>query len=126
MQGNEKADQLMIPVSRAIERHVKDRDAKTEIYNRAYEALMISMDVIDTSAKVTAKQIAENAKNLQRAERAESIIRGMFPMWIAAMSYCEHGRAASLDRMRNYYNGRDNPLTGDELHYLFSMKDKKK
>jgi len=62
---------------------------------------------------------------LARAEQAEAIIRGMFPLWIAAMSYAEHGRAADLDRIRNYYNGRDNPLTGEQLHYLFSMEDKK-
>jgi L-amino acid N-acyltransferase YncA len=37
----------MRPVRAAIERHVKDSDAITEIYNRAYEALMISMDVKD-------------------------------------------------------------------------------
>ncbi|MEN6620364.1 MAG: hypothetical protein ABFD50_02280 [Smithella sp.] len=54
----------------------------------------------------------------------EGIIRGMFPLWIAAMSYAEHGRAADLDRIRNYYNGRDNPLTSDQLHYLFSMENK--
>jgi len=62
---------------------------------------------------------------LARAEQAEAIIRGMFPLWIAAMSYAEHGRAADLDRIRNYYNGRDNPLTGEQLHYLFSIEDKK-
>ncbi len=61
---------------------------------------------------------------LARAEQAEAIIRGMFPLWIAAMSYAEHGRAADLDRIRNYYNGRDNPLTSDQLHYLFSMENK--
>ena len=56
-----------------------------------------------------------------RAENAEAIIRGMFPLWIAAMSYGEHGRAADLDRIRNYYNGRDNPLTGEQIKILFSM-----
>jgi hypothetical protein len=62
---------------------------------------------------------------LARAEKAEDIIHGMFPLWIAAMSYAEHGRAADLDRIRNYYNGRDNPLTSEQLHYLFSIEDKK-
>jgi len=70
MQGDPRVDRLMYPVELAIKRHVKDSDAITEIYNRAYEAIMNSMDVIDTSAKVAAKQIAENAKNLQRAEKA--------------------------------------------------------
>lgn len=72
MQGDPKIDILMRPVRAAIERHVKGRAAVTDIYNRAYEAIMNSMDVIDTSAKVAAKQIAESAKNLQRAEKAEA------------------------------------------------------
>lgn len=45
MQGDPKVDELMRPVLVAIERHVKDREAATEIYNRAYEAVMNSMDV---------------------------------------------------------------------------------
>lgn len=72
MQGDPKVDELMRPVLAAIKRHVKNSDAITDIYNRAYEAVMNSMDVIDTSAKVAAKQIAESAKNLQRAEAAEA------------------------------------------------------
>ena len=45
MEGNSNIDALMMPVLDAINRHVKDRDAKTDIYNRAYEAIIISMDV---------------------------------------------------------------------------------
>ena len=71
MEGDSRIDELMQPVRTAIERHVKDRSAIAEIYNRAYEAVMNSMDALDTSAKVTAKQIAENSKNLQRAKKAE-------------------------------------------------------
>ena len=44
MEGNKRVDELMLPVLNAINRHVKDRDAKTDIYNRAYEALLISME----------------------------------------------------------------------------------
>ena len=58
----------------------------------------------------------------ERAEKAEAIIDGMFPMWIAAMSFAEHGRAADLDRIRNYYNGRDNPLTSEQLRALFEIQ----
>lgn len=47
MQGDAKVDELMRPVHAAIKRHVKDGDAVTEIYNRAYEAVMNSMDVKD-------------------------------------------------------------------------------
>lgn len=47
MQGDKRVDELMLPVLNAINRHVKDGDAKTDIYNRAYEALLISMDVKD-------------------------------------------------------------------------------
>lgn len=45
MEGTPQIDILMIPVMKAIKKHVKDRDAQTEIYNRAYEAVMISVDV---------------------------------------------------------------------------------
>ena len=72
MQGDKRIDELMIPVLNAINRHVKDGDAKTDIYNRAYEAVMEVQDALNVSAAVTAKQIAENAKNLQRAEAAEA------------------------------------------------------
>ena len=72
MEGDSRIDELMQPVRTAIERHVKDRSAIAEIYNRAYEAVMNSMDALDTSAKVTAKQIAENSKNLQRAKKADA------------------------------------------------------
>ena len=44
MEGNKRVDELMLPVLNAINRHVKDREAKTDIYNRAYEALLISME----------------------------------------------------------------------------------
>ena len=44
MEGNENIDALMMPVLDAIRRHVKDKDAITDIYNRAYEALLISME----------------------------------------------------------------------------------
>lgn len=58
---------------------------------------------------------------LARAEKAEAVINGMYPMWISAMSYCEHGHASDLDRMINYYKGRDNPLTSEQVKYLFSL-----
>ncbi len=44
MQGDKRIDELMLPVLNAINRHVKDGDAKTDIYNRAYEAIIISME----------------------------------------------------------------------------------
>lgn len=60
-----------------------------------------------------------------RAEAAEKVIRGMYPLWIAAMSYGEHGRAADLDRIRNYYSGRDNPMTNEDVHLMFSLIQEK-
>ena len=47
MEGDERIDVLMIPVLASIKRNVKDKDAVTEIYNRAYEAIMNGMDVKD-------------------------------------------------------------------------------
>jgi len=72
MQGDPRVDRLIYPVELAIRRHVKDSDAITDIYNRAYEALMEVTEALDVSAKVTAKQIAKSAFDLQRAERAEA------------------------------------------------------
>lgn len=49
MEGDKRIDELMLPVLNSINRHVKDRDAKTDIYNRAYEAVINSIDVnVDT------------------------------------------------------------------------------
>lgn len=67
MQGDPKVDELMRPVRAAIERHVKDRDAKTEIYNRAYEAVMNSMGVNDAEV---ARLTAENAQLRARLDVA--------------------------------------------------------
>ena len=50
MEGNLQIDVLMIPVMKAIKKHVKDSDAQTETYNRAYEAIQISMDVTPKEA----------------------------------------------------------------------------
>lgn len=50
MEGTPQIDILIIPVMKAIKKHVKDRDAQTEIYNRAYEAIQISMDVTPKEA----------------------------------------------------------------------------
>lgn len=49
MEGNENIDALMMPVLDAIRRHVKDKDAITDIYNRAYEAIQNSMGVNEPS-----------------------------------------------------------------------------
>lgn len=48
MQGDPVIDKLMQPVITALMRHGIKGDAKTDIYNRAYEAIMNSMDVMDT------------------------------------------------------------------------------
>ncbi len=52
MEGNEAIDRLMMPVLDAIKRHIKDKEAITDIYNRAYEAVMESMDAKE-EARVT-------------------------------------------------------------------------
>lgn len=49
MEGDPRIDKLMWPVLTAIKRHIKDKDAETEIYNRAYEAIMISMEANEPS-----------------------------------------------------------------------------
>lgn len=68
MQGDPKVDELMRPVLAAIERHVKDRDAVTEIYNRAYEAVMNSMDVKPAACRACARRIVA-AQQLNEVRR---------------------------------------------------------
>lgn len=48
MQGDPVIDKLMQPVITALMRHGIKGDAKTDIYNRAYESIMNSMVVMDT------------------------------------------------------------------------------
>jgi len=57
MQGNPDIDVLMIPTNKAIKKHVKDRDAFTEIYNRAYEAVMISMEAKEAERNKLAEAV---------------------------------------------------------------------
>ena len=80
MQGDQIVDELMRPVMAAIKRHVKDSDAKTDIYNRAYEAIMISMEV-----------------NKSRAEKAEHLLEMAQD---SLNSYAEfYGKAVSLSEL---------------------------
>ena len=46
MEGNADVDIEMLPIKMAIRRHVKNRDAFTDIFNRAYETLMLCMGKI--------------------------------------------------------------------------------
>ena len=53
-------------------------------------------------------------------KKLKSVICGMLPMWIAAMSFSEHGRATELSAMHDYYkNG--NLMTQDEMTLMFSL-----
>lgn len=64
MQGDKRIDELMLPVLNAINRHVKDRDAKTDIYNRAYEAVINSMDA---KLKIENAHLKVSRANLHKA-----------------------------------------------------------
>lgn len=68
MEGNSKVDELMAPVAAAIRRHVKNQDAFTDIYNRAYEAIMNSMDVISGELKAANKDAIQLAAQLEREQ----------------------------------------------------------
>ena len=61
MEGNSDIDIEMIPVNAAIRRHVKNSDAFTDIYNRAYEALMRQTDNTDTLRAELAALKEQNA-----------------------------------------------------------------
>lgn len=87
MQGDPKVDMLMRPVRATIERHVKDRAAMTEIYNRAYEVVMQCVDakdgktycaycgaeypLDDNAATLVSEHIKTCAKHPMRAIEAE-------------------------------------------------------
>lgn len=88
-------------------------DAIREIERLTYE-VEDRQGVIDLG-KVAIFQLQTHVKAL------ELVIRGMFPMWASAMGYCEHGRQSELMAMRNYYNGRDNPMTNEDIHLMFSL-----
>ena len=87
MQGDLNVDLLMLPVLHAIERHVKDRDAITDIYNRAYEAVMTSMDV-----------------NKERAEKAEAKLKSITE------------RCEELESRLDLYHGNMMDVLQDALH----------
>lgn len=55
MEGNAYIDKLMYPVLLAIKKHIKTDDAITEIYNRAYEALMEELDVATENEELNSR-----------------------------------------------------------------------
>ena len=52
MEGNQTVDKIMAPVAAAIRRNGIKGDAFTDIYNRAYSAVMVSMDVTENWRRV--------------------------------------------------------------------------
>lgn len=56
---DERVEKYMPPIMAAIKRHIKDHDAFTDIYNRAYEAIMISMDENDTALRSENERLKE-------------------------------------------------------------------
>ncbi len=79
----------------------------------------VNIRAVDLETKYVSRASFDAVR--EENERLKNVIRGMSPLWFAAMSYAEHGRAADLDRIRNYYNGRDNPMTSEEIHLMFSV-----
>lgn len=65
MQGDLNVDLLMLPVLHAIKRHVKDGTAVTEIYNRAYEAVMEVQDALNVA---DADEFADVKSELDRKD----------------------------------------------------------
>jgi ethanolamine utilization protein EutP (predicted NTPase) len=57
MEGNKTIDILMTPVLSAIKRHVTNQDAITDIYNRAYEALMEGCDMASDNINASEKLV---------------------------------------------------------------------
>lgn len=61
MEGTKQIDTLMIPVMAAIKRHISSRDAVTDIYNRAYEAVMIG---IEAQLRIPVSERMPDVKNI--------------------------------------------------------------
>lgn len=64
MQGDPVIDRLMQPVVSAIRRHEIKGEARADIYNRAYEAVMNSMTVLDTMRE----KLSEANSNADKVE----------------------------------------------------------
>ena len=91
MEGNQQIDILMIPVMKAIKKHVKDRDAQTEIYNRAYEAIQNSMDVTPKEAN----SLLRSAYSIA-ARNGEQTNWDAFKRSVGIELDSEHSKAASI------------------------------
>ena len=79
MEGDPVVDRLMKPVLDALIRHGQRGDARTDVYNRAYEAVMNSMVVMDTMREQLSKANAR-ADTAERdlaalRERTEGVCR---------------------------------------------------
>ena len=84
MQGDSNIDTLMRPVMAAIKRHVKDGNAITDIYNRAYEAVINSMDEMNRCLQF-ANTTAMEMKH--RAEAAEKRIAALEEENVSLLTY---------------------------------------
>lgn len=62
MEGTEEVDKLMEPVLQAIKRHVSNEDGITDIYNRAYEAVLEGMGSAEKRDCQTGGQDARTRK----------------------------------------------------------------
>lgn len=64
---------------------------------------------------------AEIERLRSEKDALRKVVIGMLPMWINAMSYCEHGNHKQLDYMYRYYRGPENPMTNEDLKLMFSI-----
>jgi hypothetical protein len=107
-------EQLVTEVEKHLSRLKDDLETATK------EAVMQSKRVRDMEVKCLKlkNRVAElEAEN----EALRKVIIGMFPMWINAMGYCEHGNHLQLDAMYRYYRGSENQMTNEDLKLMFSI-----
>ncbi|MDQ0091640.1 hypothetical protein J2T12_005080 [Paenibacillus anaericanus] len=72
MKGNSSIDVLMIPVGNAISRHIQDfTPAYTDIYNRAYEALL-TMGIEKDAAIKELQRKNEHLWNVTKSSTADN------------------------------------------------------
>lgn len=92
----------------------------SEVIELVWELMILREDISLFEAETVDKDIPVIDWK-ERAEKAEALVRGIYPLWTAAMRYAERGHAADLDRIRNYHNGRNNSMTSDDLKLLHSL-----
>ena len=134
MEGDPLVDRLMKPVIATIEHYVKNQAGVIAIYNRAYEAVMNSMVVLDTMRDQLSKanahaEEAEKFAALKQERCAELELRldaynGNMIDTLQARAEAAEARVAELEEALQKSNGALNIAAGIFTGIVQSVSDK--